>query len=263
MSRYQKIGNNPTAFLRKVLPFAKLSQAELQTLTMDLRIREYRKNEMICHQGGSSRRLYIIMEGKVRIFILTPAGEETTINILSTHDIIGEFSILDELPRSTMVKAINDCFVLEMDGERFLQHLHQMPNLSLGICRLLVEKIRWATNYAQAIARYDAVDRLLYIVLCFNQRFGVPMVVGKRYLLDLSLKQEELASLIGVSRGWVCRTFRKLHNRGLIQYQRGKIIILDLPQVEDELSAHLGIFDQAPWHIPIRKTDSNPLIGSG
>jgi CRP-like cAMP-binding protein len=55
----------------------------------------------------------------------------------------------------------------------------------------------------------------------------------------LSLNQAGLASLVGVRREWVSRLLKQWHARGLLAYQHGKIIILDLPQVVAERDRHI------------------------
>ncbi len=222
------------AFLKKVLLFADVSDEELAVLANDFRLKEYKKGEIIFHQGDRSRRFYIIMKGKVRIFKVSPSGGETSINIFSIHNVIGEFATIDSRPRSATAKAISPCVLLQMTQNKFLRRMREMPDLGLGMARLLASKVRWTANYAETVAQYDAAGRLLHILLLYNEKFGQVQEPGKRYLLDLSLNQTDLASLIGSRREWVNRLLRDWRQRGLIEYKAGKIIILDLPKVEQE-----------------------------
>lgn len=116
-----------------------------------------------------------------------------------------------------------------MAGNTFLRHMREMPNLALGVARLLVSKVRWTAAYAETIAQYDAAGRLLHILLLYNQQFVQEQEADKRYLLDLSLNQTDLASLVGARREWVNRILQDWRKRGLIECQAGKLIILDLP----------------------------------
>jgi CRP-like cAMP-binding protein len=100
--------------------------------------------------------------------------------------------------------------------------------------RLLASKLRWTAAYAETIAQYDAAGRLLHILLLYNEQFGEELEPGKRYMLDLSLSQTDLASLVGARREWVNRLLREWQKQGLLEYQAGKIMILDLPKVQRE-----------------------------
>jgi hypothetical protein len=55
-----------------------------------------------------------------------------------------------------------------------------------------------------------------------------------RWVLDLGLNQTELASLVGVGRGWLNHLLQDWNRRGLVEYSAGMIIILDLARVRQE-----------------------------
>jgi CRP/FNR family cyclic AMP-dependent transcriptional regulator len=227
------------AFLKQVSLFADLDAQDLAILVDDFRLREYGEDEVIFHQGDHGREFYVVVSGKVRVFKTSPAGEETSIQVFSTHDIIGEFSTIDNLPRSATAQAIVRCSLLEMMQGRFLQRLREMPELAMGLARLLASKVRWTAAYAETIAQFDAAGRLLHILLLYNEQFGEEIEPGQRYVLDLALSQAGLASLVGARREWVNRLLRDWRKRGLIEYDAGKVIILDLPAVERERDSRI------------------------
>lgn len=227
------------ALLKNVPLFADLREGDLATLVNDLRMREYARDELIFRQGDTSHELYIVVEGKVRIFKISPAGGETSINIFSTYDVIGEFAALDDQPRSATAKAILPTSLLQMMQDRFLYHMQTIPDLSMAMSKLLVCKIRWTAAYAETIAQYDAAGRLLHILLLYNDQFGQAIDSGKRYELDLALNQADLASLVGARREWINRILRDWHKRRLIDYNAGKIRILDLPRVQAERDSRM------------------------
>ena len=171
--------------------------------------RKYKKREIIFHQGDDSHSLYLIAKGKVRIFCISPGGEETSFRIFSEKHIIGEVAGIDGQSRSTTAKAMEDCVLIELKRTKFLEYLQQMPNLSLGLIKHLVNKLRWTTNYAETIARYDTKGRLLHIILQYNHQFGKEIEEGRVYELELYMNQEDLASLVGARREWVSRILQE------------------------------------------------------
>jgi CRP/FNR family cyclic AMP-dependent transcriptional regulator len=221
-------------FLRRVPPFDDLREEDLNTLATSFNSRKYRKKEVIFHQGDDSHALYIVMKGKVRIFRLSPAGDETSIRIFLVHDMVGEFAAVDGRPRSTTAQAMSDCILLEMEQGRFLRCIRNMPELALGLIRHLVGKIRSTTAYAEAMAQYDTAGRLLHFFLHYKDLLGKEIEGGKRYEVDLSMNQTDLASLVGARREWVNRILKNWSARGLIEYRQGRITILDLHAVEKE-----------------------------
>jgi len=230
---------NLITFLKETAFFAEVEESMLTYLVNDFRVRNYRKGDIIFHQGDESRSLFIVIEGKVRVYHLTAGGEETTVTILASRQLLGEFSLIDGQPRSATAQAITASRLLEMAGTRVMHHLTHIPGLALAMCRQIVHKARWTTMYAETIARFDAAGRLLHFLLLYNTEFGQALEPGKCYLLDLGLNQSDLATLVGAQRGWVNHILGEWRKRGLIEFEDGKITILDLNRVQQERDSRI------------------------
>ncbi|MCB0190196.1 MAG: Crp/Fnr family transcriptional regulator, partial [Caldilineaceae bacterium] len=227
------------ARLKEIPLFAGLSEKVLSTLVEDLRARDYKKDDLLFRQGDESREVYIILKGKVRIYKISPSGNETSIDIFATHDLLGEFAALDNEPRSTAAKAISSVNLLVMSQEHFLHHLQTIPGLAVNLARLMAGKLRWTAAYAESIAQFDAAGRLLHILLDNNSRYGDEIEPGKQYVLDLGLSQSDLASMVGARREWVNRIIGEWRRRGLLEFEQGTITILDLPRVIAERDSRI------------------------
>lgn len=230
-------------FLREVPLFATIKEEDLAILAKDFRPRHYRKGDTIFHQGDQGHTLYLVRRGKVRIFHLSLNGHETTVTISARRHFIGEFAVLDNLPRSATAKAINHCTLLEMYQSHFLRHLETIPGLALAVCRLVVGKARWTSIFAETIAQLDAAGRLLQLLLMYNNELGEAEIPGQRYLIDLGLNQSDLASMVGAGRGWINQILQDWRRRELIDFDAGRVIILDLPRVEAERDSRI----KGPW----------------
>lgn len=222
------------AFLKGIELFTEMRETDLVILAQDFRPSEYKRGDVLFEQGQTDQAVFVVVEGKVRIFKLSLAGNETSISIASRGAVIGEFAAIDAGLRSATAKALDACLLLRMPGERFMRHMRLMPGLALGMSRILVSKLRLTATYAEAVAQYDAAGRLLHILLLYNNEFGHALEPGKRYVLDLNLSQADLASLVGARREHINRILRDWHKRGLIEYKNGEIIFLDLPAVQQE-----------------------------
>ncbi len=111
------------ALLKEMPIFADLTEKELAQVVEDLRLREYAKGELVFRQGDESREVYFVLKGKIRIFRISPSGNETSIAIFTTDDVIGELAAIDYEPRSATAEAVNPVQLLAMSQERFLYHL--------------------------------------------------------------------------------------------------------------------------------------------
>lgn len=240
VSCQEEVRSQRIAFLREVSLFAGLSEEALAALADDFREQSYRPREMIFHQGDCSRALYVVKQGKVRVFRLNAEGEETTILILARRHVVGEFALIDDEPRSATAQAIQACTLLQIGHDPFWRHLETVPGLAVAMCQQVVRKARWTSMYVEVMAQLDVAGRLLHLLLLYLGEFGQEIVPGQQYLLDLGLNQSDLASMVGAQRGWVNRTLQNWRKRGLIEYDNGTITILDLPRMREEREGCIG-----------------------
>ncbi|MCF8081704.1 MAG: Crp/Fnr family transcriptional regulator [Deltaproteobacteria bacterium] len=241
---YEKVISKRMNFLRKVPLFAAFREEDLRALSEAFHARHYRKKEIIFYQEDDTHDFNLIMSGKVRIFCYSPSGNETTIRVLVPHEMLGEFASIDEHPRSTTAQAITDCTLLRLRQERFSRYLREMPDFATTMLRLLVQKLRWTTEYAEAMAQYDIGGRLLHVILYYNTKIGREIEKNKCYEVKLGLNQGDLSSMVGARREWVNRLFCQWRKQGLVTLSHGTINILDLPAVEAERDRRIGSFSE-------------------
>ena len=148
------------ALLRAMPIFADLAEKDIITLVDDLRLKEYVKDEIIFRQGDESREVYFVLKGKVRIYKISPSGNETSIAIFSTNDVIGELAALDQEPRSATAKAVTAVSLLAMSQERFLYTMQSVPRFGLG-CRVC-----WRTNCAGPQLMPNQSRSLMQLAAC-------------------------------------------------------------------------------------------------
>ncbi|MBV7330328.1 Crp/Fnr family transcriptional regulator [Chloroflexi bacterium TSY] len=235
-------------FLRTVTLFSELNDVELTTILNNLRPREYTRDEIIFRQGDESRELYLVFQGKVRIFKVSPSGNETSLVIFGQGDVIGEFAALDHEPRNATAKAIGKVTLLALSHDDWHQHLRMMPKLTLGLSKMLVQKLRWTASYAEAVAQFDAAGRLLHILLLYTAQYGHQDPDNPlRYTLDLALNQSDLASIVGARREWVNRILRDWRKRNLIEYAGGIITILNIEHVRAERDSRIEANQGGDW----------------
>lgn len=230
-------------FLKEVPLFKSVKEEIITQIADDFRERKYRKGDTIFHQGDQSQSLFIVKEGRLRIYHNMPNGAETTVNILLPRQLMGEFALIDGEPRSATSKAVIASVLLEIYRDRFLNHLENIPGLAFAMCRQLTKKARWTSIYAETIARLDVRSRLLTFLLHFNEELGQELAPDWHCELDLGLTQNELASLVAANRGWVASILSQWREEGLLDYSGGKITFLDLGRAQkvlEEAMLHLG-----------------------
>lgn len=235
-------------FLKQVSLFHELSLADLEPILADLRPKDYRRGETVFSQGDESHALYIVYQGKIRIFRVSPSGNETSIAIFAEHDVIGEQGTLNNVQRNATAKSIGKSTLLVMSQERFHYHLENSPKLALQLAKLLSRKLSWTAAFAESVAQFDAAGRLLHMFLIYVEQYGTRVDNAANdgsdndkevYELELSLNQTDLASMVGARREWINRILQDWRKRGLLEYINGKLTILDMVRVKAERDSRI------------------------
>jgi CRP-like cAMP-binding protein len=102
--------------------------------------------------------VYIILAGHVRIYTQDDQGTELTIRHYGPTQMFGEFSMLDQRPRSASAAADEALEVLVLNRQNFLAFLQERPLVGLAMMRNLVERVRYTTTYLQNVM--DAVQKI-------------------------------------------------------------------------------------------------------
>ena len=211
-------------FLRQVTLFSGLPPAGVARAAAAARERVYRKGSSIFFEGDPGEAMFIIKEGAVKIYKLSPDGKEKTLAIISRGDCFGEMSLLDGLPRSAAAQALEDSRLLMLPREDFLELVASDPGVALKIIQVLAARLRAADQQIEYLAFGDARGRVASTLLDLGRKHAMPGPNG--YTIDIRLTHQELANLSGVTRETASRILSEFEEDGLIRIQEKSIVIL-------------------------------------
>ena len=102
----------------------------------------FKKGTKIIEEGTLSDCAYIIESGRVQVSKTLNNGKEQIIGILEENDIFGEMSLIDSLPRSATVLALEDCTISVMTQETFNHLAQHNPEALMPILKVLAKRLR-------------------------------------------------------------------------------------------------------------------------
>ena len=109
--------------------------------------RKYHAGETLMKQGDTGVGLYVIISGKVRV---TQAGNpdraEEELDTVGTGSVLGEMALLDDLPRSATVTAVEDVTALLLPVWEFRTTLQSHPDIAVRLLAVLSRRLRKAEN---------------------------------------------------------------------------------------------------------------------
>jgi type IV pilus assembly protein PilB len=134
-------------FLKHVKLFAELSHESLLKLGACLKLAEFPPAEVIVREGAPGVSMYIIKDGLVEVRKKDPAtGIDFLVAQLGNGAAVGEMSLLTGKPRSATVSTVQPTVVFTLTRADFRNLLTQHPEISLGLARILAERLEDATK---------------------------------------------------------------------------------------------------------------------
>jgi CRP/FNR family transcriptional regulator len=139
--------------LARVDLFSGLRWKELTEVAKCCRVAKYSPGSVLISQGEKGLGLFIITKGTVRITRTKgPDGAEEVLGTAGMADIIGEMALLDDMPRSATVTAVDNVTVLVLPKGEFrmiLRHILSIdPDVGLDLMAVLSRRLREAEQRA-------------------------------------------------------------------------------------------------------------------
>ena len=107
-----------------------------------MEIVKFKKDEIIIEEGTLGNCAYIIDEGSVEVSKLSPHGKKQVLGILEKSEIFGEMGLIDGLPRSATVTALENCVMSVCSKETFNSLADHNPEALIPIFKVLVRRLR-------------------------------------------------------------------------------------------------------------------------
>jgi CRP/FNR family cyclic AMP-dependent transcriptional regulator len=209
--------------LQKVSLFHNIEREELERLASLLTQREVPRDSPVVRQDEPGDSMFIIVRGRMKVTLIGDGSREVILTFLKAGEFFGEMSLLDDLPRSANVVALEDSTVLMLSREAFAEHIVKSPRTGLNVMAELSRRLRRADEIIGNLATLDVYGRVAHIMIDLAKKDGE--VVEDGILIRERPTQQDIASMIGTSRETVSRVLSEFQKRGFVE-MRGREILL-------------------------------------
>jgi len=212
-----------TSYFKRVSIFVDLPDEDIQALSSVAKRRTFRAGEVIFHRDDPGQVLYIIKDGKVKICIISPDGQEVSLAVLGKGEYFGEFALLDGLPRSTDAVALEkvECYTLQRSD--FHNAILKNPKIAILVMEALIKRLRNTDQMVEDLIFLDVYGRVAKKLLELADAHGVKVDDGVR--IDVRLTQQELASMVGASRESVNKVLGYFTDKNFISTDKHRITL--------------------------------------
>ena len=181
--------------------------------------RQYPKGAIIVTEGEPALSMYVIQQGRLKVYVSGDEGREVELNVLGPGEYFGEL-MLDGQVRSASVIALTPACLTMIVRADFERTLLQRPDLAFHVIQHLIQRVRALSRNVQGLVSKDVYGRIAQL---FNELArddgGVLVVPGP-------LSQQAIADRVGASRSMVNRILQDLTAGGYVQVSRERIVLI-------------------------------------
>jgi len=183
-------------------------------------VRKYRKGSVLVHEGDAGETLFVVMEGRVKVYAADASGREIIFGVVAAGDYFGEMT-LDGGPRSASVMTLQPCVCAVVRRESLLAFIAREPDFALALLKRVIRRARSATVSAKNFVFIDVYGRLTHFL-----HENTKVETDGTAVMKERLTHQDLADRLGCSREMVSRILKDLENGGYIDIMDRHIRIL-------------------------------------
>jgi len=187
-----------------------------------------RKGQILIAAGLDASDVYLVLEGRVQVSLVSPQGRDTIIRDIEANQIFGELAALDGSMRSANVIAVEDSKLAVMNGTTFTRLIGEQPETSIWLARHLTLQIRTLTERIYELSTMAVGSRLHCELLRLCLQRGVENDVS---MIENAPTHADLAAKIGTNRESVTRELGLLSQEGIIAQKGRHIVVLTVDRL--------------------------------
>lgn len=230
------------AALEQCVLFQHVDVEGLDACLACLRLRRYRRDETIFHQGDPGDALYVVASGRVKVLLPSPdTGEPAILATLGRGQFFGELAMLDGEPHSASVVALEPTEALVLGRDDFERLFESEPSIRRSLVLALTRELRRLTDHVEALHFLDLPGRLAFRIADLagaahadRPTNGAAAMGRSEVRLDWPYTQAELAGMVGGSRESVNRLLADFVARGLIRFEQDTLVVPDAGRLTRE-----------------------------
>jgi CRP/FNR family cyclic AMP-dependent transcriptional regulator len=186
------------------------------------RLRTYPKNTVFITEGDSSDAVFVVLTGKVKVFVADTEGHEMILDTHGPGEYVGEMA-MDGNPRSASCMTLEPTTFSVVQRDPIREAIRANPDFALDMIAKVIDRARLATDNVKHLALLDVYGRVARLLL------NMAVETDGKLAIPDKLTQQEIAERVGASRDMVSRIFRDLTQGGYITVENRMITINKKP----------------------------------
>jgi CRP/FNR family transcriptional regulator, cyclic AMP receptor protein len=187
----------------------------------------------VWRQGDTQNGIYLIESGRIRSYYAAPSGREVTLAYWFAGNFVGGPDLFGAGAHMWSSVAVEPSRLLFLPGTALRELALQSATIAVALLDALAFKARCYSAMAQMLGTRSVTERLQRLLIFLSNIYGSQQ--GREIVIGIPFTHGDLANLTGATRQWVTVQLSRMQARGMIRYDRGQIVILNLRALDLEL----------------------------
>jgi CRP-like cAMP-binding protein len=205
-------------FLRSQIYFESLSDEHLRYLAEQCQPHTYAADQTIFLEGEAARGMWLIEEGRVKIFKINPEGEEHIMRLLSSGNTFNDIPAFDGGGNPANAGTLTETTLWVLPSEALNHLLMVDKTFALKVIKLLATRVRALVGQVEDLALYSVTIRLARFLL---KQLDDPALSGP------GVTRANIAAHLATQPETISRALRSLEQAQAIRFDRHRIVITD------------------------------------
>ena len=203
--------------------FQNMGEAELQRLAQGSRLRHLARGDAVFHRGEPCTEFHVTVSGQVKLYAISPAGQEKIIQIIAPGGSFAEALMFTDKPYFINAQALNETVLLSVSKHSVVQEIERDPRFCMRMLVGLSQRLHGLVNDVQAYSLHSGVERVIGYLLRDLPDEGELAPGAQRVVLPVS--KATIASRLSMTPEYFSRVLRELEDKGLIEIDKREIRI--------------------------------------
>ena len=207
--------------LRSSYLFMDIGEQDFATILQGTSVYKLRAGEVLFSQKQPATDFFLLVEGKIKISLLSFEGTEKVVDIINPGNTFAEVIILNGMQGYPVNShALSNATVLRINAKKYIQVLSNSPEACLKVIGRLSGRLHWLMNEMERLSLHNASYRLISYLL-----EDVPHESIEKTKVKLGVPKRIIASRISITPETFSRTLKNLSKDGLIEVQDEHIVL--------------------------------------
>jgi CRP-like cAMP-binding protein len=213
------------SLIRSFALFEAIPSEALDEILARAQPRRIAKGSVVFHQGQTADEFYVLVNGKLRVTQISPAGEQLVVRFVTPGEIFGVAMALDRLDYPGSAEAVVECLVLAWPSSYWPDLVAKVPQFALNTLQTVGRRLQEAHTRLREMATQEVERRVAHTLLRLMSQAGRP--AGDKVVIDLPVTRQDIAQMTGTTLHSVSRILSSWEKLGLVESGRRKITVID------------------------------------